>query len=34
VLDSTETGVLNLGAVGRAPASDAVLAKLSFWWGT
>jgi hypothetical protein len=34
VLDPTETGVLNLGAVGRAPASDAVLAKLSFWWGT
>jgi hypothetical protein len=34
VLDPSEVGVLNVGAVGRAPASDAVLAKLSFWWGT
>ena len=33
VLDPNDVGVLNLGAVGRAPASDAVLAKVSFWWG-
>ena len=29
----TETGTLNFGSVGRAPASDVVLLKLSYWWG-
>jgi hypothetical protein len=33
VLGSTDVGTLNLAAVGRAPTSDALLAKLSFWWG-
>jgi hypothetical protein len=33
VLGSTDVGTLNLGAVGRAPTSDAVLVKLSYWWG-
>lgn len=33
VLGATDIGALNLGAVGQAPASDVVLAKLSFWWG-
>jgi hypothetical protein len=33
VLGTSDVGALNLGAIGNAPASDAVLAKLSFWWG-
>ena len=33
VLGATDVASLNLGAVGRAPASDVVLAKVSFWWG-
>ena len=33
VLGGSDIGALNLGAVGQAPASDAVLAKVSFWWG-
>jgi len=33
VLGATDVGALNLGAIGRAPASDAVLVKVSFWWG-
>jgi hypothetical protein len=33
VLGPTDVGTLNLGAVGRAPTSDAVLVKVSFWWG-
>jgi hypothetical protein len=33
VLGSSDIASLNLGAVGKAPASDAVLAKVSFWWG-
>jgi hypothetical protein len=32
-LGTSDVGTLNLGAVGKAPASDAVLAKVSFWWG-
>ena len=32
-LGASDIGNLNLGAVGKAPASDALLAKLSFWWG-
>jgi hypothetical protein len=32
-LGPTDVGTLNLGAVGRAPTSDAVLVKVSFWWG-
>ncbi len=32
VLGPTDMGTLNLGAVGRAPTSDAALVKLSFWW--
>ncbi len=32
-LDPTEIGSLNLGAVGKAPAADIVLAKLTWWWG-
>jgi hypothetical protein len=32
-LGPTEIGTLNLGAVGRAPTSDVILAKVSFWWG-
>jgi hypothetical protein len=27
-----ETGTLNLGDLGRAPAADALLLKLSYWW--
>jgi hypothetical protein len=33
MLGPTDVGTLNLGAVGRAPTSDAILAKASFWWG-
>ena len=33
VLGNSEVGGLNLGAVGQAPASDVVLAKISFWFG-
>jgi hypothetical protein len=33
VLDPNAVGGLNLAAVNRAPASDVILAKLSFWWG-
>jgi hypothetical protein len=32
-LDPTDVGNLNLGAVGKAPAADIVLAKLTWWWG-
>ena len=32
-LGPTDIGTLNLGAVGRAPTSDVILAKVSFWWG-
>jgi hypothetical protein len=32
-LNPGDVGALNVNAVGRAPASDALLAKLSFWWG-
>jgi hypothetical protein len=28
-----DVGVLTLPAVGRAPAADAVLLKISYWWG-
>lgn len=28
-----EIGTLDFGSVGRAPASDAIIAKLSYWWG-
>lgn len=28
-----EVGTLDLGAVKRAPAADALLVKLSYWWG-
>src|SRR5204862_6497281 len=28
-----EVGKLDLRAVGRAPATDVVLVKLSYWWG-
>ena len=33
VLSNGDVGTLNLGAVGKAPASDVILAKLSFWFG-
>ena len=33
VLNNGDVGGLNLSAVGQAPASDVILAKLSFWWG-
>jgi hypothetical protein len=33
VLGPTDVGTLDLGAVGRAPTSDAALVKVSFWWG-
>jgi len=33
VLGPTAIGNLDLGAVGRAPTSDAALVKVSFWWG-
>jgi hypothetical protein len=33
VLGTNDVGMLNLGAVGKAPASDALLLKASFWWG-
>ena len=33
VLNNGDIGTLNLGAVGQAPASDVILAKVSFWWG-
>jgi len=33
VLGPTAVGNLDLGAVGRAPTSDAALVKVSFWWG-
>ena len=32
-LDPNESGALNLGAVGKAPAADIFLAKLTYWWG-
>jgi hypothetical protein len=32
-LDPNEAGSLNLGAVGKAPASDIFLAKMTYWWG-
>ena len=32
-LDPSQPGALNLGAVGRAPAADILLAKLTYWWG-
>jgi len=34
VLGPTNVGTLDLGAVGRAPTSDAALVKVSFWWGS
>ena len=33
VLGDSDVGSLNLGAVGQAPASDVILAKISFWLG-
>jgi hypothetical protein len=33
VLDPGETATINLTAVRRAPVSDVILAKVSFWWG-
>ncbi len=33
VLNNGDVGGLNLSAVGQAPASDVILAKLSFWFG-
>ncbi len=33
VLGTSDVGTLNLGAIGKAPASDALLAKISLWWG-
>jgi hypothetical protein len=32
-LEPNQIGSLNLGAVGKAPAADIVLAKLTYWWG-
>jgi hypothetical protein len=32
-LGSGERGTLDLGAVRRAPASDTIIVKLSYWWG-
>ena len=28
-----DRGTLDLGAVRKAPATDVVLVKLSYWWG-
>jgi hypothetical protein len=32
-LGASDIGTLNVQAIGHAPASDVVLAKVSFWWG-
>jgi hypothetical protein len=32
-LSNGDVGNLNLHAIGQAPASDVILAKVSFWWG-
>jgi hypothetical protein len=32
-LGGGENGRLDLGAIGRSPAADALLLKLSYWWG-
>lgn len=33
VLGANDVATLDLGALGRAPTSDAILAKLTYWWG-